>query len=117
MRISRREFLKLGLAGGAMLAFPFGASACSSLSDAPMGNLLRSMARLPESFRTPLPVPPVLQPARSDAKADYYEITQKAGSLEILPGKKTEVWGYEGVFPGPTIESRSGRKTVVRQTN
>ena len=53
MRISRREFLKLGLAGGAMLAFPFGASACSSLSDAPMGNLLRSMARLPESFRTP----------------------------------------------------------------
>ena len=117
MRISRREFLKLGLAGGAMLAFPFGASACSSLGDAPMGNLLRSKARLPESFRNPLPVPPVLQPARSDAKADYYEITQKAGSMEILPGKKTEVWGYEGVFPGPTIESRSGRKTVVRQTN
>jgi spore coat protein A len=115
MRVSRREFLRLGLAGSAMLALPFGA--CASLGHAPMGALLRSKTRLPESFRTPLPIPPVLQPARSDARADYYEITQKAGSMEILPGKKTEVWGYEGIFPGPTIESRSRRKAVVRQTN
>jgi spore coat protein A len=39
------------------------------------------------------------------------------GKAEILPGKKTEVWGYEGIFPGPTIESRSGVKVVVRQIN
>ena len=115
MRVSRREFLKLGLAGGALLALPFGTSACSSPGDAPMGNLLLSKARLPEPFGIPLPVPPVLEPLRSDA--DYYEITQKTGTAEILPGKKTEVWGYEGIFPGPTIESRSGRKIVVRQTN
>jgi spore coat protein A, manganese oxidase len=82
-----------------------------------MGNLVRSKTRLPESFRTHLPMPPVLKPARSDAKADYYEITQKARNMEILPGKKTDVWGYDGIFPGPTIESCSGRKTVVRQRN
>ena len=65
----------------------------------------------------PLPIPPVLEPVRTDAGIDYYEMTQKVGKAEILPGLETEVWGYEGIFPGPTIESRSGRKIVVRQTN
>jgi FtsP/CotA-like multicopper oxidase with cupredoxin domain len=115
MEISRREFLKLGLAGGVALTLPLSASGCSG--EGSTGTLLQSRTKLPEPFRVPLPIPPVLEPVRSDAHADYYEITQKAGEAEILPGKKTEVWGYNGVFPGPTIESRSGRKTVVCQTN
>jgi spore coat protein A, manganese oxidase len=114
MRVSRGEFLRLGLVGAAMLALPFGA--CASLGDAPMGNLLRGKTRLPKPFGVPLPVPPVLEPARSDANVDY-EIAQKTGTADMLPRLKTEVWGYEGIFPGPTIESRSGRKTVIRQTN
>jgi spore coat protein A len=117
MKISRREFLKLGLMGGTALVLPFGASACSSLGDDSTGNLLPSRARLPEPFRVPLPVPPVLEPARSDAVADYYEVTQKVSRAQILPGLKTEVWGYEGIFPGPTIEARTGRRVVVRQRN
>ena len=115
MEISRREFLKLGLAGGVALALPFGASACSG--EGSTGTLLPSKAKLPEPFKVLLPVPPVIQPARTEAGIDYYEMTQRAGKVEILPGLETEVWGYEGIFPGPTIESRSGRKIVVRQTN
>jgi spore coat protein A, manganese oxidase len=117
MKISRSEFLKLGLMGGTALVLPFGTPGCTSVGQNLTGRLLRSEARLPEPFRVPLPVPPVLRPVRSDATADYYEVTQKAGRAEILPGPKTEVWGYEGVFPGPTIESRSGRRTVVRHRN
>ncbi len=117
MKISRGKFLKLGLMGGAMLVLPFGASACSGSREGSTGNLLRSEARLPRPFRVPLPVSPVLEPAHSDANADYYEMTQKVGQADILPGLKTEVWGYEGIFPGPTVESRGGRETVVRQTN
>ncbi|MGH7910326.1 MAG: multicopper oxidase family protein [Candidatus Dormibacteraceae bacterium] len=30
---------------------------------------------------------------------------------------KTEVWGYNGIFPGPTIESQSGRQTIVEHRN
>jgi spore coat protein A len=60
---------------------------------------------------------PVLEHERTDAGADYYEMTQKASRVEILPGLKTEVWGYDGIFPGPTIESRSGRKIVIREHN
>ncbi len=120
MAITRKEFLKLGLvAGGAGLALSSGASASppGRRVNATTGNLLRSGARLPRPFRVPLPVPAVLEPVRSDADADHYEITQKVGKAEILPGLQTEVWGYEGTFPGPTIESRSGRATIVRQIN
>src|SRR5918994_4457152 len=117
MKISRSEFLKLGLMGGTALVLPFGTPGCTSVGQNLTGRLLRSEARLPEPFRVPLPVPPVLRPAHSNAQADYYEITQKVGKAEILPGLETEVWGYEGIFPGPTIESRSGRKIVVRQIN
>jgi spore coat protein A len=117
MKISRTEFLKLGLMGTTALMLPFGASACSSRGDGSTGNLLPSTARLPEPFRVPLPVPPVLEPVRSDTNADYYGITQRVAHAEILPGLKTEVWGYDGIFPGPTIEARSGRRVVVRQTN
>jgi spore coat protein A, manganese oxidase len=62
-------------------------------------------------------VPPVLKPVRSDIDADYYEMTQKIEKADILTSLKAEVRGYEGIFPGPTIESRSGRRIVVRQIN
>ena len=122
MEFSRREFLKLGLAGGVTLALPFGASACfgpgeGSTGKGSTGTLLRSRARLPRPFTVPLPVPEVLKPVRSDAGGDHYEVVQKAGRQEILPGLKTEVWGYDGAFPGPTVEARSGRRAVVRQWN
>ena len=117
MSMSRREFLRLGLASGVALALPFGSSACFNSGGGSTGTLLPSKARLPEPFQAPLPIPPVLEPARSDASADYYEMVQKLGKAEILPGLETEVWGYDGIFPGPTVESRSGRKIVVRQRN
>ena len=27
------------------------------------------------------------------------------------------IWGYDGIFPGPTIEARRGRRSVVRHRN
>jgi spore coat protein A len=124
MPITRKEFLKLGLvAGGAGLALSSGASASSpgGRGKGTTGNLLRSAAQLPEPFGVPLSVPPVLKPVRTDswarATTDYYEITQKVGKAEILPGLTTLIWGYDGIFPGPTIESRSSRRVVVRQIN
>ena len=123
MNISRREFLTLGMMGTAGLVLPLGVSGCGGLTagnysaEGSAGTLLKSKARLPEAFRVALPVPPVLQPVRTDASTDYYEITQKVGEAEILPDLKTEVWGYDGIFPGPTIVSRTGRRTFVRHRN
>ena len=126
MAFTRKEFLKLGLVGGAGLALSSSTSASSPLGRATgtTGNLLRSRAQLPKPFTSPLLVPPVLKPVRTDswergsrAPTDYYEITHKEGKAEILPELTTALWGYDGIFPGPTIESRSGRKIVVRYHN
>ncbi|WP_198284976.1 multicopper oxidase family protein [Saccharomonospora cyanea] len=125
--MSRRTALRL--AAGGLAALPL-SSACSgpglslSVSGGPnvttessAGAVLRSRARLPEPFTLPLSVPEVLRPSSSDATTDYYELTQRESDLEILPGLHTRVWGYDGRFPGPTIVSRRGRRTVVRHRN
>jgi spore coat protein A, manganese oxidase len=127
MTSSRRDFLKLGLAAGAWFSLPSGLAACASGSgigsganvttEGSAGNLLMSRAKLPEPFQVPLSMPPVLKPVRNDSKGDHFEITQKAAQAEILPGMKTEIWGYNGIFPGPTIESRRGRSAVVTHRN
>src|SRR5215213_3245540 len=114
MTLSRREFLKLGVAGGAGLMLPVGTFG-TALARARTVENLESPPVQP--FAVPLPIPPVLEPARKDATTDYYEITQKEAKARILPELKTEVWGYDGIFPGPTIEARSGRRVVVRQQN
>jgi spore coat protein A, manganese oxidase len=81
------------------------------------GLLVRSAVPLPKPYQVGLPVPSVLRPVRSDATTDYYEITARLGSARIVPGLETAVSGFEGLFPGPTIESRSGRRTVVTHNN
>lgn len=81
------------------------------------GRLLRSEAPLPRPYQVPLPVPAVLAPTHTDSTTDYYDITQRAAALRILPGLETTAWTYAGSFPGPTLVSRSGRRTVVRHRN
>jgi spore coat protein A len=105
-----------GLAGGVGLTAAFGATLPWLARPAELGRLLPSGLPLPPPFRVPLPIPPVLAP-RADATTDHYEIEHRVATREILPGVPTEIWGYDGLFPGPTIVSRSGRRTVVRHTN
>ncbi|GAA3224536.1 multicopper oxidase family protein [Nonomuraea helvata] len=114
--LSRRAFIGAGLAAGIGLGvgIPFSLGAAGLTST---GNLLRSRLPLPQPFTMPFQTPPVLKPVRSDADTDYYEITQTAATASILPGVKTAIWGYNGIFPGPTIVSRRARTTVVRHTN
>ena len=81
---------------GAGLVLPLGTLAV------PVARMAASTAmRSPgvEPFRVPMPMPSLLEPVRTDGGADYYEIVQRATMQEILPGLKTEIWGYEGIFP------------------
>ena len=114
MYLSRRAMLKAAAAAG--MALPIAGLAACSDDAGSTGKLLRSGAPLPEPFRRPLTVPPVLKPSRG-AGEDRYEITARAADVEILPGLTTRIWGYDGLFPGPTIEARSGRRVVVRTRN
>ncbi|PSL04253.1 FtsP/CotA-like multicopper oxidase with cupredoxin domain [Haloactinopolyspora alba] len=114
MTLSRRRFLQA--AGGLLVAAPAASCSLSEVGGV-TGVLLESELELPEPFRVPLPTPPVLAPSHQDETTDYYEIVQRVGQQEIVPGTTTRVWGYEGTFPGPTLVSRSGRRTVVRHRN
>lgn len=112
MSLKRRDVLKLGLLSGAGLALP---SAARADYNSGGGGSSGSPAVTP--FQRPLPIPPVLAPTSSDATTDYYEITMRQAQKEIIPGKLTTIWGYNGIYPGPTLKVRSGRRSVVRQIN
>jgi FtsP/CotA-like multicopper oxidase with cupredoxin domain len=117
--VKRRSALQLGAAAAAGIGL-VGAGwplADALLGSAEAGRLLRSQTRLPAPYQIPLPVPEQLMPVSTDAAADYYEITQQITELRILPDLTTSAWTYNTSFPGPTIVSRSDRRTIVRHRN
>ena len=46
-----------------------------------------------------------------------YVLTMRPGTADILPGLKTPILGYEGLYPGPTIKATRGRAVEIRQIN
>ena len=114
MKMSRRTLL--GAAGGAGLAMALNNCGLDA-SPGQTAELLRSQAPLPEAFKVPLPISPVKRPIRTQGGVDYYRVVQQKASLEILPGLKTQVLGYDGLLPGPTFDVRSGHTTVIEQVN
>ena len=127
-RLTRRDTLKLGLLTGGAILLPLGLQRRSSAQISTLMKQIQVRQHTPPvprpvssnattQFQVPLRILPVLSPVSSDATTDYYEITMKQAQVEIQPGLKTTIWGYNGQFPGPTIKARLGRQTVVRQIN
>ena len=113
MKITRREAIKLGLIGGGTFLSPLG------FPDLALAQFSPQI----QPFQLPFRVPPLLQPVRSDDAPDYDEITMRQANVELLPGRSTRIWGYNGITPGPTIRQRGGkqkdggRTSVVRFIN
>ncbi|MDP9863793.1 MULTISPECIES: multicopper oxidase family protein [Streptosporangium] len=105
--ISRRGFL--GLLGGTGLAV----AGCGTSTAETAGQTLTSALAPPTPFTVPLPVPRTAVPVRPG----HYEVVQRAARVEIIPGTTTEVWGYDGTFPGPTFDLRRAEPTVIRVRN
>jgi FtsP/CotA-like multicopper oxidase with cupredoxin domain len=79
-------------------------------------------------FERELVVPPVIEPSETrtetvmgkSATVHYYDVETRKGTAQLLPAPfpKTEIWGYNGIYPGPTFrQTRKGAYTVVRNTN
>ncbi|CAM3833205.1 multicopper oxidase family protein [Kibdelosporangium persicum] len=109
---SRRRFLGL-LAGAAVI----GTTGFVVGSQAGNNGLLRSKRPLPQRFTVPLPIPQAAKPTRVDGTTEYYTLVQRTADVEILPGVRTRIWGYDGTFPGPTFHLRHGRQAVVELRN
>ena len=113
MELTRRDMLKMSLLGSAALLLPAERVARTQLK---VANRLPA-SKLPSPFELPFSRPPVAKPLRKTATTDYYRMTMRRAKVEILPGLKTEVWGYNGITPGPTIQVERGREVVVRHIN
>jgi spore coat protein A len=108
--IHRRAFLKSGLAAGAVALLPRGLRA----QDNPWVQVHDDYARVrPPAFTTPLPIPPVVRPPEEGV----LELVVREGTAQPLPGAATPIWGFDGVWPGPTVRARRGRAARVRVKN
>ncbi|MCW4352426.1 multicopper oxidase domain-containing protein [Hoyosella sp. YIM 151337] len=110
--VNRRQLLRigggvvvLGAAAGMGLLTTRGSQAANQLAA-----LVPSEVPLPPRFATPLPRP--VQRTGNDIA-----FVQRYADQEILPGRRTRVTGYDGVFPGPTIRARRGSQTRVTVRN
>jgi len=133
--ISRRAFIAAaGAAGiGFVLYSVLPGGTTIALADIPGGTL--PLDSLPK-FQTPLLIPPVMPTAgtivaRGGKKVDYYEISMRQISQQILPAgfPSTTVWGYGAVAsaskrglllhnaPSLTIEAKWDRPVRVKWIN
>jgi spore coat protein A, manganese oxidase len=132
--IGRRTFIRAAGAGlGFVLYARLPGGGSRALAAIPGGTL--APGAIPK-FRTPLLVPPVMPragvvPQRGGTNADYYEISLRQFSQQVLPEgmPATTVWGYGAVTaasrrglrlhhaPSLTIEARWGRPVRIKWVN
>ncbi|PKT67299.1 bilirubin oxidase, partial [Streptomyces populi] len=70
-----------------------------------------------EPFTVPMPLIPVARPVSTAGGVDTYESTTRKITKEILPGIRTELLTYDGLFPGATIRACRNRPVVLVQHN
>lgn len=69
-------------------------------------------------FVDELPIPAVLSPKGRAARATYYEVEMKEAFHKFHDAfPLTRIWGYEGMYPGPTIEAFRNRPVCVKWMN
>jgi FtsP/CotA-like multicopper oxidase with cupredoxin domain len=125
-RISRRGFIKLGVAGGAAVMLPWRFGASPALAAIHGGTL--DPLGIPK-YQTPLLVPPAMPRAgkitvRGGKNIDYYEIAVRQFEQQILPAglPATTVWGYGPrvarggplIFNAPSLTIEAKHRTPVR---
>jgi spore coat protein A, manganese oxidase len=100
MKLDRRDFMRLGAMAGAGVVF------------FPKGYVLAQPSPTLTPFVDPLPIPPVL-PAASRYDIHMRQFTKKL-HRDLPP---TKLWGYNGLYVGPTFEVRTGSPIDVQWLN
>jgi FtsP/CotA-like multicopper oxidase with cupredoxin domain len=110
LRWTRRGALERGMASiAALCLLPTAATRTAAVKTA--------AAAAVDPYQVDLQIPPTLVPTSSTATEERFELAIREGRAEIIPGELTPVYGYDGIYPGPTIRARKGRTTVVHVTN
>jgi spore coat protein A, manganese oxidase len=68
-------------------------------------------------FQRDLPIMPEAAPVATENGVAVYDLDIREGIAEILPGMQTPIYGYDGIYPGPTIRAHKGEAAIVRARN
>jgi len=99
----------LGAKGGARLtSTPF--SFTPFTADLPIPSVVQPLDR-PFEAQCSLPDLPGMRPAK------FYDVRMKKATVQIIPGVNTEIWGYNGLYPGPSFKVTRNEPAVVRFHN
>ena len=114
MGMTRRDVVKISVLSGAAVGLPVS----HALGDSVSGNRIAE-SRLPKPFTSAFTRPTVAVPVRTDplTGTQIYRMQMRPFRAEIVPGLQTDLWGYDGVYPGPTIVVQRRTPTRVRHIN
>ena len=68
-------------------------------------------------FQRDLPIMPEASPVAVENGVHVFDLDIREGVADILPGMQTPIFGYDGIYPGPTIRARKGQAAIVRARN
>ncbi|MGW4378752.1 multicopper oxidase domain-containing protein [Kitasatospora sp. NPDC004531] len=105
--VNRRTFLGLAaLTGAAGLTAGCGPDAARPLPPPP-----------PLDLSTPLRIPPLLHPVREADGIRRFDLAMFAARTELLPGRPTDTWGFNGSYLGPTLRASRGDRIAMTVRN
>jgi blue copper oxidase len=113
-QVDRRGFVReIAAVGGAVLAGT-ALGSCGRADDAHHSHVLPVEPDLAVRggtvARVPLNIPPTIAPSGVTLRA-------APSSVDILAGKKTTAWTYNGLLPGPTLSARRGDRVTISYVN
>jgi FtsP/CotA-like multicopper oxidase with cupredoxin domain len=118
--LSRRDLCKLGIgvAGAAAVGRVLGprAARAGDLPPTPIKFTPFTLELPPPVFHKPV-APFKTRCQFAGTTPNYYVVHAQKAFTEIIPGVKTEIWGYQGKYPGPAFRSRIGTPDIVRHVN
>ena len=119
--INRRDFLKLGVLASAGLVLPLEFFKKTNLDSNIHGMRFKTSALASptlKKYQDALPIPGVVKPSGTVNNMPLYEVEMTQFKQKLhknLPA--TTVWGYNGTYPGPTFETRTGKPVAVHWKN
>jgi len=116
--LNRRAFLKLSAATTALLSAPGLPFAQEEENYHPRAPLPVVFSPKLDRYIDPLPILPTLNPVKKKPGSSLYRVRLiefKSKLHSQLP--PTRLWGYEGRYPGPTIEAQTDEAVSVRWEN
>ena len=110
---SRREFLTYSALTGIGSLLPATLPAFPGMQTKRRG-MRRLQGAALSRYVQPVPLPGVMQPLGKMNGKPYYEIPITMCAQQVHPDlPATPFWGYNGSFPGPTIEARTNVPIIV----